>query len=149
MKKLLLISLLFVLFVNLGFAAQKAKTIRFSGAAVLPEKCPAGAEATLTVKLTWQDVPVNERGTGKKIVEEAVFTGKEGQNEIEFVEVHITPESTDGLISIDALCEIKQSGKITKVYVLDENAKENSGICTVDGAFVLSKCRLKLVLKEK
>jgi len=149
MKKLLLLSLLFVLFVNFGFAAEKVKTIHFTGVAVLPEKCPAEAEAVLTVKLTWQDVSVKDGGTGRKIVEEAVFTGKEGQSEIEFNEVRIAPQSSDGQISVDASCEIRQSGRTIKVFILDENAKDSSGRCNVDEAFRLSNCRLKLILKAQ
>ena len=78
--------------------AQNVQTIYSNGTAYLPQECPSGSIVMLTVNLIWKDLDISQGGTGRRIVEEAVFTGREGEREIRFVGTRITPSFPRGEI---------------------------------------------------
>jgi hypothetical protein len=123
MKKLLLISV-FLAFSTL-VSAQQAQTIYSSGTAYLSQECPQGSVAVLTVDITWKDLSVSQGGTGRKIMEEAVFAGKEGEKEIKFTGVRITPSFTRGEISLNVQCEIKKGDTVAAKFKIDESDESN------------------------
>jgi len=149
MKKIVIISILLTLFVSFGFAAQQAQTIHISGDALLPAKCPAGAKAYLTVKIIWKDLSIQDGGTGRTIIEEAIFEAKEGENKVEFSGIRITPEVSRGEISITAKCEIRAEQQIIETLIIDKDSKENPVPMSFDQAVKFSAQRIKLMLKEQ
>jgi len=122
MKKMLLI---FVFLALSSFAfAQQGQTIYSGGTAYLPEKCPAGCVAVLTINIIWKDLDVSHGGTGRMVVEEAVFTEKEGRDEINFAGVRITPFFPRGEISLKVKCEFKKDIAATAKFEMDKNDKD-------------------------
>ena len=139
---------LFFLVICCGLAlAQASQTIYSNGTAYLPEQCPSGAIAVLTVSLTWKDVEVAEGGTGRKIVEEATFTGGEGIKEIRFTGVRITPSFPRGEISIDLKCEFKKGEVVVKKFKVDKDDKNNPKPVKYEEAISGKLMNLKVTLK--
>lgn len=125
----------------------EVQTVYTSGVANLSEPCPQDCVPVMIVKLIWKDLDVSGGGTGRKIVEEATFTGNEGEREIKFTGVRITPSFPRGEISIDVCCEIKKGEIIVAKFKMDEDDKSNPKPMSYDEASAGKLLNLKLRLK--
>jgi hypothetical protein len=105
MKKIIFMAISLLLFC--GFVgAQENQMIYSSGKAYLPDGLMPDVEVNLAVTVAWNDLDVSAGGTGRKIVEEAVFKVKKGDTEVEFVGVRIAPSFPRGEITVEASCKI-------------------------------------------
>lgn len=127
--------------------AQAVQTIYSNGTAYLPQECPQGSVAVLTVNIAWKDLDISQGGTGRRIVEEATFTGEEGKKEIKFTGVRTTPSFARGEISIDVECEIKKGDIVVAKFKIDEDDKDNPKPMSYDEAVSGKLLNLKLKLK--
>jgi hypothetical protein len=145
MKKILLISV----FLAAGALvyAQQVQTIYSNGTAYIPQECPQGSAAVLTVNIIWKDLDVSQGGTGRSIMEEAVFTGEEGKKEIKFTGVRNTPSFARGEISINVKCEIKKGSAVAVTYKIDDSNQNNPKSMSYNDAIAGKLLNLKLKLK--
>jgi|GEM_PF-2562968 len=127
--------------------AQQVQTIYSSGRVYLPQECPSDAVAVATVSLTWKDLDISEGGTGRKIVEEAIFTGKQGEKEIKFTGVRIEPSFPRGNISIEVKVEFKKGEDVLAEFRMDKKDKDTPGPVSYNEARAGKLLDLKLKLK--
>ena len=145
-KKMVAVTIFGLVCSNLIFA-QAVQTIYSSGTVYLPDVCPQGCVAVLTVNVVWKDFPASQGGTGRKIVEEAVFTGREGEREIKFTGVRITPSFFRGEISLNVQCEIKKGDMVVARFKMDGEDANSPKPMSYNEAVAGNLLNLKLKMK--